>query len=440
MTKVIVHDCLPGNGKSSRMIEQINNSSPDDRWIVVSPFLAEAHRYAGTLIDPASEEKQLPLRDERGDVVYTGTGCNSSGRRFVHPQRGYKTKVEHISDLIQKGHDIVTTHAALKLFTPDTVKNLKDSGYKLVIDEELEAIKPLHVKAHRRKLLLNSGAIWADDRGILHWSEGFDVEDDREDFDQNGFSWDMQIKALCDNGSLVLIEDEKGERDLFMWEYPIEFLKAFDEIHILTYMFEGSMFEKYLDFYNIQHTTKLGIQLPSNPYELINIVDNDKMNRVGRSENAFSARDQKRYTKDSAMSKDVRNNLHNYFNNSTYGKSSVNDRLWTCLKETTSSFKGPGYSKRHIAVNTKAVNTYADTYQLAYVFNSFIHPDPYNYMKKRGDEFTPDPIRYSVSEMLQWIYRSRVRKQEPVNLYIPSSRMRNLLIDWMSGIIVRNQC
>lgn len=30
MTKVIVHDCLPGNGKSSRMIEQINNSSPDD--------------------------------------------------------------------------------------------------------------------------------------------------------------------------------------------------------------------------------------------------------------------------------------------------------------------------------------------------------------------------------------------------------------------------
>jgi len=438
MTKVIVHDCLPGNGKSSRMIEQINNSSPDDRWIVVSPFLAEAHRYAGTLIDPDSGDSQLPLRDDKGEVIYKGTGCNASGRRFIHPQKGYRTKVEHISDLIQKGRDIVTTHAALKLFTPDTIKNLKDSGYKLVIDEELEAIKPLHVKSHRRKLLLNSGAIWPDERGVLHWDEGFQVDDDREDADSNGYSWDMQIKALCDNGSLVLIEDEKGSRDLFMWEYPIEFLKAFDEIQILTYMFAGSMFEKYLDFYGVSHRTELGIQLPSNPYDLIMIVDNDKMNRVGRSEFAFSVADQKRYSKDSAMSKDVRNNLHNYFNNATYCKSSVNDRLWTCLMECSNTFKGRGYSKRHIAVNTKAVNSYSDTYHLAYVFNSFMHPEPYKYMKDRGEQFAPDMTRYSVSEMLQWIYRSRVRKQEPINLYIPSSRMRNLLIDWMSGSVVMN--
>jgi len=49
MTKVVVHDCLPGTGKSSRMIDKINNSNKDVRYIVVTPFLKECHRYAGTI-------------------------------------------------------------------------------------------------------------------------------------------------------------------------------------------------------------------------------------------------------------------------------------------------------------------------------------------------------------------------------------------------------
>ena len=75
MTKVIIKDELMGTGKSTRMIEEINNSHPDQRYIVVVPFLAEAHRYAGTLSDPDSGDEdaplayQTPLRDEN-----TGTG------------------------------------------------------------------------------------------------------------------------------------------------------------------------------------------------------------------------------------------------------------------------------------------------------------------------------------------------------------------------------
>lgn len=435
MTKVTVHDWLPGTGKSTRMIERINNSSPDERWIVVTPFLTEAHRYAGTIVDPESGDRKLPLRDDRGFVIYNGTGCNASGRRFEHPLSGHLSKVEHIERLVHEGRDIVTTHAALKLFTPDTVKDVKDAGYKLLVDEELECIRPLAVKAHRRKMLLESGAVWADQNGILHWNEGFEI-DDTQDVDQTGYSWDMQIKALCDNGSLVLIEDENGKRDLFMWEYPVEFLKAFDEIEVLTYMFAGSMFEKYLDFYSISHTTHKGIQLPSNVFDLITIVDNDKMNRVGEREYAFSATDQKKYTKESAVAKIMRTNLTNYFNNATYGKSKTEDRLWTCLDGSYNAFKGAGYTKRHIAQNTKAVNDYRDTSQLAYVYNSFMHPEPYKYLFNRGEQYAPDKQRFALTEMLQWVYRSRVRKNEPINLYIPSSRMRHLLLDWMSGQIL----
>jgi hypothetical protein len=434
--KVIVYDQLPGTGKSTRMINKINNSDKDQRFIVVTPFLAECHRYAGTVKDEDSGDKQLPLKDTQGNIVYDGTGCSASGRRFEHPVSGYRTKVEHIAKLVHEGKDIVTTHAALKLFTPETVKDVKDAGYTLVIDEELECIRPHPCKMHRRKMLLGSGAVYEDTLGLLRWNEDYDTSDDTKDVDSSGFSWDMQIKALCDNGSLVLIADEKGNRDLFMWEYPIEFIKAFDKVEVLTYLFKGSVFEKYLDFYGIQHETQIGIQLPSNVFDLINIVDNPKMNRVGEREQALSVTSQKTYTKDSAVAKVVRANLNNFFRNSTYGKSGTDDRLWTCLGEAFSVFKGAGYTKCHIAHNTKAVNDYMNTSQLAYVFNANLHPEPYKYLLKRGDQFAPDLDRYALSELLQWVYRSRVRNDEPINLYVPSSRMRGLLEGWMSGNMV----
>lgn len=438
MTKVTVYDQLPGTGKSTRMIDKINNSDKDRRFIVVTPFLKECHRYAGTTPDLDSGDKQLPLKDTQGNILYTGNGCSASGRKLQHPVSGYRTKVEHIAKLVHEGKDIVTTHAALKLFTPETVKDVKDAGYTLVIDEELECIRPHPCKMHRRKMLLGSGAVYEDALGLLRWNEDYSVDDDIREIDGSGFSWDMQIKSLCDNGSLVLIADEKGNRDLFMWEYPIEFIKAFDSVEVLTYMFEGSVFHKYLDYYGIQHETIKGIQLPSNVFDLIRVVDNPKMNKIGDRWDSFTVGDQKRQTKASALSQTVRSNLYNYFNNSTYGKSKTDERLWTCLGESVSIFKGAGYTKRHIAHNTKATNDYATSNQLAYMYNAHMHPEPYKYLLERGTEFAPSQDRYSITELLQWTYRSSVRNDEPINLYIPSIRMRGLLEKWMSGNMFSN--
>lgn len=40
---------------------------------------------------------------------------------------------------------------------------------------------------------------------------------------------------------------------------------------------------------------------------------------------------------------------------------------------------------------------------------------------------------YALSEMLQWIWRSAIRNNEPINIYIPSSRMRNILEEWLDN-------
>ena len=34
--------------------------------------------------------------------------------------------------------------------------------------------------------------------------------------------------------------------------------------------------------------------------------------------------------------------------------------------------------------------------------------------------------------MIQWIFRSQIRQYKPINIYIPSERMRELLIDWLN--------
>lgn len=75
-------------------------------------------------------------------------------------------------------------------------------------------------------------------------------------------------------------------------------------------------------------------------------------------------------------------------------------------------------------------NKYADTYNLAYCVNVYLHPGITQFFLQRGISINED--LYGLSEMIQWIWRSRIRKGESINIYIPSMRMRNLLIDWMN--------
>ena len=55
-----------------------------------------------------------------------------------------------------------------------------------------------------------------------------------------------------------------------------------------------------------------------------------------------------------------------------------------------------------------------------------------SFYKKYGIEV--DEEMYALSIMLQWIWRSAIREGQEINIYIPSSRMRTLLLDWMDKV------
>ena len=103
--------------------------------------------------------------------------------------------------------------------------------------------------------------------------------------------------------------------------------------------------------------------------------------------------------------------------------------MWTTFKDYKHKLKGKGYSNQFVSCNCRSTNEYIDCYNLAYCVNIYLHPAVTQFFRQRNIQIDED--LYALSEMIQWIWRSRIRKGENINIYIPSIRMRNLLNAWL---------
>ena len=83
-------------------------------------------------------------------------------------------------------------------------------------------------------------------------------------------------------------------------------------------------------------------------------------------------------------------------------------------------------------MNQRAVNSYRNCRYLAYGVNRYALPDSYNYFLYKGVQM--DVRKWALSEMIQWIWRSAIRDGNDIWIYIPSSRMRGLLEDWIKEV------
>ena len=82
-----------------------------------------------------------------------------------------------------------------------------------------------------------------------------------------------------------------------------------------------------------------------------------------------------------------------------------------------------------VPCNAKATNIYRNRWALAYCYNMFLKPPFKGFFQDNGIEV--DESSYSLSCLLQWICRSRLRDGESIVIYLPSKRMRKLLQDWL---------
>ncbi len=87
----------------------------------------------------------------------------------------------------------------------------------------------------------------------------------------------------------------------------------------------------------------------------------------------------------------------------------------------------------------RATNDFKDRWALAYCIDLYLNPKVCHFFSMQNEVRTANGLDaieinqalYSLSGMLQWIFRSRIRDKQSIFIYIPSNRMRKLLTDWL---------
>lgn len=269
--------------------------------------------------------------------------------------------------------------------------------------------------------------IYTDDNHLIRWRE-----------QQTNYSGKFSdIKRLCDLGSLACYSGP-----LMMWLFPIEAFQAFNSIYILTYMFHAQLQRYYYDYYRLPYefiyvagstpetyhfTYDSAIQNRSADFQdLIHIICNDKMNDVGSGETDLSKAWFTRNQNGAAV-KQLKNNLTNFFRNMRTDKAS--DNIWTTFKDDRRLLPAKGYARGFLPLNTQATNDYRTRTSVAYAANRYLNPLVKNFFIQHNIEIAEDD--YALSELLQFIWRSAIRDNQEIWLYIPSKRMRELLEKWI---------
>lgn len=411
---ITVIDSIMGSGKTTHIINYINETHQRElvasldghikptKFLVVTPLLSEVDRFIASC-------PKLDFRD---------------------PQPVEGRKLHHLSTLIREGRNIVSTHALFSQLNRDITRLLKEENYVLIIDEVLDCVQIFDQLSKADKaLLFDRRLVYVDPTtNRLCWNTR----------DHGAYSGRFdRIKDLCLNGNLVC-----RTGTVLLWEFPVEFLECFSQVFILTYMFHGSPMSAYLQSAGLQFELR-SIQdgklvdqtevderaMKDQLRKLITIYDGP-MNSIGKQagrSNPLSASWWER--QDQSVLKRVKNSTR-HFVKSIAGSSS-SGTMWTCFKAQKADLKGSGYAKGFVPVNTKATNEYADKETLAYLCNLFPHPVIKGYFMDQGIPFHDD--LYALSEMIQWIWRSRIRRFEPITVFIPSERMRRLFEEWLNS-------
>ena len=444
MAKVTVIDALMGSGKTTTAFKYINDH-PEYSFVYCTPLLSEINRI----------QKECPEMN------------------MLDPKRIDGRKINGFNWLLEQGKNIAVTHTTFSNSDVTTIENIKANKYILILDEVLDILVNFNDIASKKirsgdpKLMLDNGLISVDKYGKVSW-----IAKDCED---SSFS---DVKALADKGSLFYLDNS-----FLVWQFPPAVFDAFEKTFILTYLFDGSFLKPYFQYHGIKYdlrTIDNGIIVPYHPTteeqlakirELITIDFSPKRNNY----KGFSL-SKNYYLKASRADKAaLKKNIYNYLRN--VAKASARDIMWTAYDDVMidrkenrikSALSGPGYVSRpiteeeekavlgdelltadekqkrlanmkscYVPNNVRATNDYRDRSVLVYALNLYCNRYSERFFSNKNEtdglNIHIDEDAFSLSCLLQWIWRSQIRDGKPIMIYIPSTRMRNLLVQWLNN-------
>ena len=325
--------------------------------------------------------------------------------------------------MMYRRKNIAATHSLFYLMDEEALSIAKQNEYCLIIDESIEPIKKVDVTTQDASLIINA-LTTTDEDGFVHWTD--------DDY-KGKFS---QCKEMADSGSLYRLDTA-----LISIMRP-EMIASFGEVIMMTYLFGGQYQKAYLDYFGFEYQicgiddsdgykfTDVPDAPPPLDYKsLIHIVDDPKMNKIGDKHYALSMNWYNHRGRDNPEMKVLRNNLNTFFRRRTSSK--TDEQLWTCYKSHAGKLYGPNgrFASSFLQLAARATNAYRNRTCLAYMVNRFIDPNISKFFAPKN--ITVNEDEFALAEMLQWIWRSCIRDDQPIELYIPSRRMRELLQNWI---------
>lgn len=443
MNRITVLDMPCGAGKTTWSIQMIN-SMPDESFVFCTPYLDEITRI--------KESCRMP--DGR--------------QRFREPQVFNRTKIDDFNILLTNCNDIAVTHCTFLNATDETMDYIREGNYCLIMDEVLDVLidfnqaqsveKDVRQSVNKADVtaLISQNLISVDRNYKVTWTGG-DYEPEYKYY---------EVARYAKMGRLYCVREQ-----LMMLIFPPEVFQCFRKIYVLTYMFDGSVLKHYFDYFGINYemasieqdnnlyriapySSGLDMQFRRKCRDLINICKDERLN--GELKNALSKRWYDSYKNDNKLQR-LKNNIGHYFNRVLPNASASNgDIMWTCPKDYEDKLKGKGYTciksltkeekklpteqrqklendlKCFVPCNARATNKYRARWALAYCCNMYYNPYTRGFFDncERG-RIELNEEAYALSCLIQWIFRSRIRDGKPIDLYIPSVRMRKLLTDWL---------
>jgi SPBc2 prophage-derived uncharacterized protein yonV len=398
--RVNIVDAGCGMGKTTALINMMNEDTSKQKYLFITPFLSEVERI----------KKACPTKN------------------FIDPQQEEKiSKIKNVIHLFQEGRNIVTTHALFKKFNIDIIKEIEKYNYILIMDEVADTIEELSISKSDLKILEEK---YINIHPRTHMAEW---KDDTYNGKLEGYM------RLIKMNNIFAYTDNNNSVVSLLWMFPYQIFEAFKEIFVLTYMFDGQIQKIYFDYFNTKyanwyikdfHLTPIVQKYDYNhTKKLIKVCHKDVLNKIGDKQTSLSKSWFQRNRRDDKIIK-LQTDIYNFFRSHT--KAQSNERLWTTFKEYKTITQRKGFVGGFAPINSRATNEYSNKRAVAYIGNRYLKPTIKNFFTFNNIAIPSNfEDKFALSELIQFVYRSAIRNNKTIDVYIPSKRMRNLFTEWL---------
>lgn len=409
--KIELLDSIMGSGKSTSVLNWCE-ANPDTPYLYITPLLSESE-------------------------VRVVEACNEA--KFIAPQigDGYTRKGEHLLDLLQSGVNISITHQLYSSLTPRHLKYIEVNNYTLILDEEVEfisAFKKDYTKSDF-EYLRHLNQITTDDEGRVHW-----LDDTIKD--------DTKYSKLANMCKMGMVYQAKRSEDMFVTQLPMDLIYRANRVILLTYLFKGSVLDSFLKMKGVEVVpfTEVSLRQISKD-DIRSLIEFVGKNQTRSFSDAYFSTT---WYEKKATPKDLEKIANAIRAVGNTAKVKKDELVWCApsnlaypAKKNSKRIKPLGFAPGDgdinsqgiadgcfLACSSRATNAYRDRSVMVHAYNRFPHASVDSFLYDYG---TPvDHKQYALSELLQWIWRSRIREGKPIKLCILSRRMLLLFQDWLN--------